>query len=181
MVPVRCGKIAVVGSDEAIHVIRASLLELSSVHLDQQGVSHAVLPRAERRPFLQAPLYHPGPVGVGGPQLCALTQQVSDLPKVLWGHGVHQRDVLLGFLQPDMLMLLTGEFVQLSAQLPQPGQYALGDRGLRARAVVFELFDDQGRDQQFKLALVQEHPQRNDPLLAIPAHGQIQPGRGVDQ
>ena len=39
----------------------------------------------------------------------------------------------------------------------------------------------QRRDQQLQLALVQEHAQRHDPLLAIPAHGQVQPGRGVDQ
>jgi hypothetical protein len=131
--------------------------------------------------FLQAPLYHPGPVGVGGLQLRALAQQLSDLPEILWGHRVHQRDVLLGFPQPDMLMLLAGEFVQLPAQLPQPVQHALGDGGLRARAVAFELLNDQRRDQQLQLALVHEHPQRHDPLLAIPSHGQVQPGRGVDQ
>lgn len=174
-------KIAVIRSDEAVHVIRASLVELGGVHLDQQGVGHAVLPRAERRLLLQAPLYHPGPVGVGGLQSRPLAQQLSDLPEILWGHRVHQRDVLLGLLQPDMLVLLAGEFVQLSTQLPQSGQSTLGDRGLRARAVAFELFDDQRRDQQLQLALEQEHPQWHDPHLAISAHGQVQPGRGVDQ
>jgi len=47
--------------------------------------------------------------------------------------------------------------------------------------VVFELLDDEQRDQRLQLALVQEHAQRHDPLLAIPAHRQVKPGRGVDQ
>jgi hypothetical protein len=36
------------------------------------------------------------------------------------------------------------------------------------RGRLFELLDEQRRDQQLQLALVQEHPQRHDPLLAIP-------------
>jgi hypothetical protein len=80
-----------------------------------------------------------------------------------------------------MLVLVPRELAQLPAQLPQPIHDAGGDGRLRAGAVVLELLDDDGRDQQLQLAPVHEYPQRHDPLLAITAGGQVKPGGGVDQ
>lgn len=133
-----CGKVAVVGGDEAVHVVWASVPELGGVQLDQQGVGHAVLVRGERRLFLQASADHPGAFGVGRPQSSALGQKLCDLAKVLRDRRVHQRDVLLCLCEPDVLVLLPGELVQVSAQLPQPVEDTPGDGGLRAGTVALE-------------------------------------------
>ena len=57
-------------------------------------------------------------------------QQLVDLPEVLRRRRVDERDVLRGFREPDVLVLVTGVLAQFPAQLAEPVEHAAdSDRG----------------------------------------------------
>lgn len=69
-------------------------------------------------------------------------QQVVNLAEVLWCHGVNKRNMLRGFLEPRVLVVLTRVLTQLPTQLPQPVEDARSHGRLQSRPVADELVDD---------------------------------------
>jgi hypothetical protein len=85
----------------------------------------------------------------------------------------------MGHLFQPLRALIPGELVEILTDLTEPIEHAGCDGGFGSGSVALELGNHHRGHQEFQLALVLEHPNGDDPSLAISTFCQVEPDGSV--